>query len=100
MAELKALLHGLALAKELGLNRVEIEGDSMIVINAARTGAISNWRLQASLEIILNLISKFESTTANHIFCEGNFKVDELESLAASGTYIKSIASDDQPILT
>ena len=56
LAELEALEKGLLLCHELGLTKVNIEGDSHIILNVIRKCATPNWILNSKLGEVLNLL--------------------------------------------
>ncbi|XP_059075074.1 uncharacterized protein LOC131875073 [Cryptomeria japonica] len=84
-AELAALLEGLKICKVLEVEKLEIEGDSAIIIKAFRKGSMPNWRLNALLARAISLRNFFRRLTVNHIFREGNKRVDELANMGADG---------------
>lgn len=53
--EIKTVVEGLKLYKELGFRRVEIKGYSTLTVNALRTRQTLNWRLKAVLNKALEL---------------------------------------------
>ncbi|XP_057853747.1 uncharacterized protein LOC131063815 [Cryptomeria japonica] len=87
--ELLVLVDGLKMCRALGVEKLVVEGDSTIMINAMRKGSIINWRLEALLNRALNLSKAFKKIIFNHIFREGNSKADELANMGADGTYIE-----------
>ncbi|XP_057865263.2 uncharacterized protein LOC131072959 [Cryptomeria japonica] len=87
-AEFMALVEGIKMCMASGVDKLVVEGDSAIVINAMRKGSILNWRLDALLNKALNLGKAFKKIIFNHIFREGNFKADELANMGADGIYI------------
>ena len=66
---------------EYEINKLEIEGDFIIIINALRIGALSNWRLDANLSKALEPCKSFKKKIINHIFQEGNKSVDDLANM-------------------
>lgn len=91
MAEFKALVLGLSLCIELNLAKVEIEGDSAIVVNALRAKKVLSWKLQSLLDSAINMMDKFENVMINHIYREGNTMADALANLGANGMILKQI---------
>ncbi|XP_057816947.1 uncharacterized protein LOC131030239 [Cryptomeria japonica] len=73
--EFKTLLYGLSECFNHGIRNLAIEGDSSIVINAAKMTHSINWKLQALLERILALLPSFNNYNYNHIFRERKTKV-------------------------
>ncbi|XP_059067860.1 uncharacterized protein LOC131858589 [Cryptomeria japonica] len=87
-AEVLALVDGLEICRELGVEKLAVEGDLTIIINVMRKGSILNWRLEVLLNRALNLRKTFKKIIFNHIFREGNSKADELANIGADVTYI------------
>jgi len=85
MAKLTALIEGLKICKVLKIEKVEVEGDSAIIINALRKGSMPNWRLNSLLTIALDFTISFRRCTFNHIYREGNSKADSLANKGADG---------------
>ncbi|XP_057813813.2 uncharacterized protein LOC131027734 [Cryptomeria japonica] len=87
-AKSMALVEGLEMCMASGVEKLVVEGDLTIVINGMKKGSILNWRLDALLNRALNLSKAFKKIIFNHIFCEGNFKADQLANMGADGIYI------------
>lgn len=90
-AELMALVEGLHLCRKLGVKNLEIERDSTIIVNALRKGSMPNWRLYTLLSKALDSCRDFDRFTVNHIYREGNKRVDELANLGANGINLLSV---------
>ncbi|XP_059064718.1 uncharacterized protein LOC131856806 [Cryptomeria japonica] len=88
-AEFMALVEGLEMCKASGVEKLVVEGDSAIVINALRNGSILNWRLDMLLSRALKFGKAFKSIIFNHIFQEGNSRSDELANMGADGLYLE-----------
>ncbi|XP_057817988.2 uncharacterized protein LOC131031006 [Cryptomeria japonica] len=84
-AELRALHEAIKLCKILKLGKINIEGDSTIVINALRKGNIPNWKLNAILSNVMIDIQSLVEITFNHIYREGNSRADQLANKGADG---------------
>ena len=91
VAEYKALLNGLLLAKEKGITRLEVYGDSKLVIEQV-TG---NWKVKSRLlipihrEICAVLINNpFEQITFQHVYRKNNKRADELANEALDAVFI------------
>ena len=91
VAEYKALLNGLLLAKEKGITRLEVYGDSKLVIEQV-TG---NWKVKSRLlipihrEICAFLIDNpFEQITFQHVYRKNNKRADELANEALDEVFI------------
>lgn len=85
MAECEAVLEGLKLCYQLGLSKIEIEGDSQIIINAIRTRRTPNWKLNLKLYEILGILDNFPQYEVKHIYRERNSKADHLANRGANG---------------
>ncbi|XP_059076991.1 uncharacterized protein LOC131876186 [Cryptomeria japonica] len=90
-AELLAFVEGLLLCRKLEAKCLDIEGDSAIVVNALRKGSMPNWKLNTFLSKAMDLCKGFERFTVNHIYREGNKRVDELANLGADGIKLLSM---------
>ncbi|XP_057867370.1 uncharacterized protein LOC131074699 [Cryptomeria japonica] len=84
-AEILALIEGLLLFQNKGIRKLAIEGDSAIIINGLRNGSLSNWKLNALLDRALSLLKNFKKLTFNHIYREGNSRVDETANAGVDG---------------
>ncbi|XP_059078055.1 uncharacterized protein LOC131876630 [Cryptomeria japonica] len=88
IAEFTTLLLGLKDCINHGVKNVTVEGDSETAINAIRKKTTPNWRLQALLERILEILNNLEHFKAKHIYREANTEADALSKVAALGTFI------------
>jgi len=91
VAEYQALLNGLLLAKEKGIIRLEVYGDSKLVIEQV-TG---NWKVKSRLlipihrEICALLVNNpFEQITFQHVYRNNNKRADELANEALDAVFI------------
>ncbi|XP_057823237.2 uncharacterized protein LOC131035539 [Cryptomeria japonica] len=89
-AKFRAALRGLQLGKELGVQRIHLEGDSLNVVNAVRCNNSPSWRLDQWLQPILVLLATFDEFRISHIYREGNGEADRLSKMA--------IAMGDPPL--
>lgn len=85
-AELLSLIEGLNLCKKLKISKLEIEGDSAIIVNAMRTRTMPNWELRSLLDRALFLMESCSDYTTNHIYREANTLADNLANIGADGT--------------
>ena len=60
MEKLEAVEEGINLSIKLKINKLMIEGDSQIIINALRKGVTPKWVLNNKLENIIKSLSVFE----------------------------------------
>jgi len=91
VAEYKALLNGLLLAKEKGITNLDVYGDSKLVIEQV-TG---NWKVKSPLltpihrEICTFLVNNpFEQITFQHVYRKNNKRADELANEALDEAFI------------
>lgn len=96
-AELRALQEGIKLCKILKAGKINIEGDSAIIINALRKGNMPNWKLNVVLTNILNDIQSFEEVIFNHVYREGNSRADQLANKGADGNSLINIKPGQHP---
>ncbi|XP_057836045.1 uncharacterized protein LOC131046339 [Cryptomeria japonica] len=80
-AEFRAALRGLQLGKELWVQRIHLEGDSINVINVIHCNNIPSWCLNQWLQSILVLLATFDEFWVSHIYREGNGEADRLSKL-------------------
>lgn len=57
---------------------LEIEGDSQIVVNVVKSGNIQNWKLERTLQSILENLKRIPEFKINHNFQETNQAVNFL----------------------
>ncbi|XP_057858285.2 uncharacterized protein LOC131067342 [Cryptomeria japonica] len=81
-AKFRVALKGLKLGKELGVQRIHLEGELLNVINAIHYNSIPSWRLNQWLQPILALLSTFDEFWVSHIYREANGEADRLSKLA------------------
>jgi len=87
--EVQALILGVRLCRDLKIRNLEIEGDSMIVINGLRSKRLVNWKLQAKFDKALSLLEGFDRVTFNHILREGNQEADRLSNIGQMGSQLE-----------
>ena len=81
VAEATALRNGLVAAKQKGLRRLQVEGDSKLVIDAVNGVSAPPWRLKKIIEDIRMLAQDLEAIHFKHIFREANFVADAIADL-------------------
>ena len=79
VAEYRALLLGIELSRELGAERLELVGDSMLIVQQVR----GEWKIkQAHLrplrEQVVKALYEFDSWSISHVKREENSRADEL----------------------
>ena len=91
MLEVQALLAGLILAKQGKYQRLHIEGDSAVIINACIHRKIYSWKLKYIFNQVWKQLDEFQDICISHIFQEGNRVVDHLSNLGCDGVHFSSL---------
>lgn len=94
LAEVYALIEGLLLCRRLGLDSIEIEGDSTIIVNAVRKGSTPNWFLNSYIHRVMDILRDFNHFKINHIYREGNKCVDSLANRGVDGEIVEILHLD------
>ncbi|KAL6199244.1 hypothetical protein ACLB2K_029030 [Fragaria x ananassa] len=81
VAEALALRNSLACAKERGYTKIEVEGDSKLVIDGINGTSDPPWRLLRLFHEIRKLCYSFEAISFKHVFRESNFVLILLQIL-------------------
>ena len=78
-AEYEALLHGLRLAVSLGIKRLLVYGDSLLVVQQVnKEWDINKDTMDVYVEEIKNLENKFSGLEIHHVDCDNNIGADVL----------------------
>jgi ribonuclease HI len=89
MAEYEALLSGLRIAIELGIKRLDIRGDSQLIIDQVmKEASCHNKKMEAYCNAVRRLEDKFDGLELNHIVCKYNKEADELAKIASRRTTV------------
>jgi ribonuclease HI len=88
-SEYKTLLHGLRLAISLGIKRLLVYGDSVVVINQV----IKSWdrdkeKMDAYCLEVRKLENKFYGLEFHHVICDNNVAADVLSKLGSTRTQV------------
>ena len=84
VAEYEALMNGLRIAIELGIRRLDIRGDSQLVIDQVMKESSShNPRMGAYCRKVCRLENKFDGLELNHIPRRLNEAADALPKMAS-----------------
>ena len=84
MAEYEALLSGLRIAVELGIKRLNIRGDSELIIDQVmKEASCHNEKMEAYCNAVRCLKDKFNGLKLNHIARKYNEDPDELANIAS-----------------
>ncbi|XP_070022192.1 uncharacterized protein [Nicotiana sylvestris] len=91
-AEYEAVIVGLELARELGINQIVIKNDSQLVVNQMLgTYTAREARMQQYLEKVCDLIRQFQTWKVMQISRDENVEVDALANLAS----VADVASNE-----
>jgi ribonuclease HI/transposase InsO family protein len=84
MAEYKALLRGLRIAIEMGIKRLDVRGDSQLVIDQVMKNAgCHDDKMEAYCNAVRALEDKFYGIELNHVSRRYNEEADELAKIAS-----------------
>jgi ribonuclease HI len=83
-AEYEALLCGLRIAIETGIKRLDVRGDSQLVIDQVmKNASCHDDKMEAYCNAMRALEDKFYGIELNHVPCQYNEEVDELAKIAS-----------------
>ena len=84
MAEYEALLAGLRIAIELGIKRLDVRGDSQLVVGQVmKDSTCHDEKMAAYCEAVRRLEDKFDGLELNHVARKYNEGADELAKIAS-----------------
>jgi ribonuclease HI len=84
MAEYEALLYGLKIAIEIGVKRLDIRGDSQLVIDQVmKNASCHNDKMEAYCKAVRSLEDKFYGIELNHMPRRYNEEANELAKIAS-----------------
>jgi ribonuclease HI len=84
MAEYKALLCGLKIAIEIGIKRLDVRGDSQLVIDEVmKNASCHDDKMEAYCKAVRALEDKFYGIKLNHVPRRHNEEADELAKIAS-----------------
>jgi ribonuclease HI len=84
MAEYEALLYGLKIAIEIGVNRLDVWGDSQLVIDQVmKNASCQNDKMEAYCKAVRALEDKFYGIELNHVPRRYNEEADELAKIVS-----------------
>ena len=90
MVEVQALFAGLVLARKGGFQHIQVEGDSMVIINACIKWESHNWRLAYILQQIWLLLDTFQEICMTHTLHEGNMVANCMANRGCDGLGIET----------
>ena len=89
MAEYEALLSGLRITIELGVKRLDVRGDSQLIIDQVMKGSsCHDPKMEAYCNAVRRLEDKFNGLELNHVPRKYNEDADELAKIASGRTTI------------
>jgi hypothetical protein len=89
VVEYEALVNGLRIAIKLGIRRLDVQGDSQLVIDQAMKNSICHdARMEAYCEEVWHLDNKFFGLEINHIVRRYNEVANELAKIASGRTMV------------
>ena len=80
---------GLCTAFRHKLTKIQVEGDSKLIINCVRNKCSIPWRLKALIKDIQMLASQFQDIQFRHIFREANFTADVIATIGHNHSSFK-----------
>ena len=89
MAEYEALLGGLRIAIELGVKRLDVRGDSQLVVDQVmKESSCHDPKMEAYYNVVRRLEDKFYGLELNHVPRKYNEDADELAKIASGRTTV------------
>src|SRR6185312_15676160 len=89
MAEYEALLSGIRIAIELGVKRLNVRGDSQLVIDQViKESSCHDPKMEAYCKAVCRLEDKFDGLELNHVLRKYNKDADELAKIASGRTTV------------
>ena len=89
MAEYEALLSGLRIAIELGVKRLDVRGDSQLIIDQVmKESSYHDPKMEAYCNAVRHLEDKFDGLELNHVPRKYNEDADELAKIASGRTTV------------
>jgi len=89
MAEYEALLSGLRIAIELGIKRLDVRGDSQLIIDQVmEESSCHDPKVEAYCNAVCRLEDKFDGLELNHVARNYNKGADELAKIASGWTTV------------
>ena len=89
MAEYEALLGGLRIAIELGAKRLDVRGDSQLVVDQVmKKSSYHDPKMEAHCNAVCRLEDKFDGLELNHVPRKYNEDADELAKISLGQTTV------------
>ncbi|XP_059067599.1 uncharacterized protein LOC131858386 [Cryptomeria japonica] len=90
-AECQAAIEAILMAKNLGVKKLHLEGDSQIVVNGIGRGHMKAWQLDKHIRRMKLLLYGFEDFKVSHVLKEANVEADKLSNVGANGSLDSNI---------
>jgi ribonuclease HI len=104
MAEYEALLSSLRIAIELGIKRLDVHGDSQLVIDQVmKESSCHDSKMEAYCNAVRRLEDRFDGLELNHVQRKYNEDADELAKIASGWTTVPQtslLATSPNPLST
>lgn len=84
------LFAGLVLARKGGFQHIQVEHDSMVIINVCIKRESHNWRLAYILQQIWLLLDTFQEMCMSHTLHEENMVVDYMANRGCEGLDVET----------
>ena len=90
-AEYEALVNGLHITAELGVRRLDVRGDSQLVVDQVmKDSNCHDPKMEAYYKLVRRLEDKFDGLELNHIARKFNEAADELAKMASARALVPS----------
>ena len=77
-AKVSALVWSIRLVRDRGMDRLVIEGDSMLIIKVLNGGRSNNWKIKLIIKEICTILEGFHDIHVAHTYKEGNGVANDL----------------------
>jgi ribonuclease HI len=89
VAEYEALVNGLRIAIELGVQHLDVHSDSQLVIDQVmKNSSCQDPKMEAYCKEVRRLEDKFHGLELNHVVCRHNEAADKLTKIASIRTMV------------
>jgi ribonuclease HI len=87
--EYEALINGLHITTELGIKRLDVRGDSQLIVDQVmKESSCHDPKMEAYCKAVRRLEERFDSLELNHITCKYNEATDELAKIMSGRTTV------------
>ncbi|XP_059073257.1 uncharacterized protein LOC131874056 [Cryptomeria japonica] len=95
IVEASVALIAIRFCRKIGVIKLHLEGDSLIIIQTIMKGTIKAWHLQNSILSIVEELNNFEDFRVSHIRRTGNVEADILSKWALTFNEIGELRFED-----